>query len=441
MNHGRVSDQRTHELPHPMSFKVASNRVVITTIVAVVSGVVQLSLAKLLGPTEFGVFTFIISIIGLGTSFSVLFGLMAPAIRLYGLESDHVARVQLSSWILRISLVASVISSVVLLIGSGIFSPFFEWSLVLALVFLPFVVRVRANGGVLSAIGRADIAAFATLVAPTASLLVVLLLIWSELTPPLAVVLIIGWAFGQFAATILSGYMRRRLLPRTEGSERQAAPDVRAKWMRRSWPIVVSKTLSSFMSNTDVALLGVLVSDIAVVGNYGIALRVYAFALIGVNSAQVSYGPRLARAIEVRDGGVARRELFRARCFATGIAIVCSLFVLFVLPYLVYRFVPKYELAIIPSQMLVLSTLLAAATGPLGIMINSMNKERLLLVLNTSLLLVTILLCLLLIPFFGIIGVASAVVATQVVRTTVLLVLERRVKDQLLHFQKRTDEG
>ena len=101
---------------------------------------------------------------------------------------------------------------------------------------------------------------------------------------------------------------------------------------------------------------------------------------------------------------------------------------------------PMYEQAIIPSQMLVLSTLIAAVSGPLGIMIQSINKEKLILVLNTSLLIVTILLCLLLIPFFGIIGVASAVVATQVVRSTVLLVMERRYRHQL-YSQDGTDVG
>ena len=411
-----------------MSFKVASNRVVITTVVAVVSGIVQLSLAKMIGPNEFGIFTFIISVIGLGTSVSILFGIPASAIRLFALAPDPARRFQLSAWILRISLFASVISSVILLLGSGIFSPMFEWTLVLALVCLPFVARARVNGGIISAIGRADIAAFATLTAPTVALLIVLILVFSKLTAPLAAVLVVGWAVGQLAAMFFSGYIRRRLLPKPEGCNAEVPPDVRAHWKRRSWPIVLGKTLAGFMSNTDVVLLGVLINDLAVVGNYGIALRIYALSLIGLQSAQVSYGPRLARAIEARDWIVARKALRSQRLFAMVAAVVCSLGVIFVMPYAIELIAPKYEQAILPSQMLVLSTLFAAVSGPLGIMFQSMNKERLVMVLSIVLLAATVILCLILIPLFGIIGVALAVVIVQVIRTGVLLVLEQRFK-------------
>ena len=411
-----------------MSLKVASNRVVITAAVAVVSGVAQLVLAKLVGPDQFGAYAFILSLVGLGLSVSVLYGLPTPAIRLFALVADSDSRYQLSAWILRLSLIAGVVCAGVLIIASGIFAPVFDWITVIALLSIPFIARARASGGIIGGLGRTDIAALVTQVAPTIILLFVLVIAWANINARTAAVLVIGWVVGQLIAFAIAGHIRRRMLPQPQTSPRGASDSTRSIWKTRAWPIVFGKTLSLVMGNIDLVLLGILMADLVVVGNYGIAHRMYALALLGLQAAQYAYGPRLTRAMEVRDYGVVRAALRSQRVFGLVTTVIGSIGAITLLPYVIDVLAPKYQAAVIPAQIMVFSTILAAISEPLDLTIEAMHKERLIMIMSVSLLIITVVLCFILIPWLGIIGVAIAVAAVQLMKTAMLLLLEQHYR-------------
>lgn len=212
---------------------------------------------------------------------------------------------------------------------------------------------------------------------------------------------LIATAFAVVVQTALLVARLRRVLPR-------GPRDYRVRqWMSATLPIAfVDLTISGF-NFIDVLLLGLFAPPEAV-GIYFAATRVFQFVVFAQYAASAATAQRFAEAW-ARSDHATLRALVRTTTRLTSLAtLVLGAGLLVSAPVLLALFGPGFSASFNLLVVLVCGALVQSAFGPAEDLLNMLGAERLCALVSLGALALAVVLNLVLIPWLGVVGAATA---------------------------------
>lgn len=376
---------------------------------------VTVLLSRGLGPAEFGIFAFAISLATL-LSLPLTGGLptlMMREIAAAGAHENPALRAGVIRWGYR--LLAGVSFGLWALLGLA-------WWAGHALDIWPWDARVTAVAGLV------------VLLVPVLSLQHVQRSIFAGhdrvvlgnlgeqlIRPALMTLLLLGlgaliWPMGslgalslQLVATVaaigLSFVLMTRRLPHAPA----LAPEIRGReWLWALLPLTALSTTTIITNNTDVLMLGVMVEP-AEIGIYRIAAQVALLATLVMQILRSLSAPRIAAAFAKDDRATMQRHFVRAgRAMFAAAAVFVLAFAAVGQPALRLVFGPEYVAAWGPCLVLALGALFSSACGLVGIVLQVTRHAGLAARSAVISAVVNVVLNLALIPLWGALGAAIA---------------------------------
>ena len=238
-----------------------------------------------------------------------------------------------------------------------------------------------------------------------------------------------GWlaicAFaGSLACVLVIQFMflQRNLSPKTQKTP--ISYDVR-KWLQVSSPLLLVSVFVAVMLRADAIILGLLHGP-ELVGIYSVAVRTAGLIGFTMSSAQVVATPMIVeRHVQNDQAGV--QQIVRMMTFGMfWSAVVIGIAILLLSGFILDAFGPGFRQAQLPLAILVLGQLLNIGMGPVALLLNITGNEKMsAFVLGLSALL-NVVLCLVLIPLFGMLGAAIASTASTIFWNVWLSILVKR---------------
>ena len=391
-------------------------------------------LARVLGPADFGVYTFVASLVllaGIPTQLG-LPSLLVREVSRATHEEDWPRLRGLIRFSNIVVLVMSVIGIAVILIitTDRRWSPVTDRGVVIAaLPLLPLTALGNVRGAVLAGMGRVVWGQIPELVVRPGLLVIALgscILLGYPLGPQTAMV------FNSAAAlcTVVIGVVVIHSLAPSNLSLAQPQFETRA-WTRTLLPLSLISGLQMIRSQIDILLLGFLVSD-ADVGIFKIGATIALQVTFALGLVNAVLAPKIVPLRAKRDyAGL--RALMRQ---GTKISLVTALplaliLVLFGREILRVAFGPQYVAAYGIMVVLTLAQCVYAAAGAVGILLTMSGNERELMIGIVVAIAANVGLNLLLIPRYGIMGAAVGSAVSMIVWRVLLIWLVRR--SRVLH--------
>lgn len=232
-------------------------------------------------------------------------------------------------------------------------------------------------------------------------------------------------------------------LPTTtpEQDRRQLTPRL---WLTASLPLLVMAFANQMQTNLDVLMLGVL-AEAADVGRYRVASRGADLMLIANGVAVQVLGPMLSRALAGEDPEKARLEGQQLITQTAQLAAILGGGVFAALTlgatYYMALFGADFLSAAPALRILVAAQMVGILCGPVSVVLVTMGRERLVLLVAVTALILNTVLNLTLIPVFGIMGAAWATFVAVIFLQGVLMVCVLRTSgfDPTLRAMWRRD--
>jgi O-antigen/teichoic acid export membrane protein len=186
-------------------------------------------------------------------------------------------------------------------------------------------------------------------------------------------------------------------------------------WFGACLPIAAAELATSAFGFIDVVLLGFLAPP-AAVGLYFAATRIQQFVVFVAYAASAATAPRFAAArAEGDEAGLAGLVRAQARWTLLGTALV-GLGVLAAAPLLLGLFGSDFHDSLPVLAILVAGGVTASLFGPGEDILTMLGGERLYVAITVAMLALAVLLCLVLIPWLGVIGAALAMAGASALR-------------------------
>jgi O-antigen/teichoic acid export membrane protein len=250
-----------------------------------------------------------------------------------------------------------------------------------------------------------------------------------NLTRPVLVTLLIGLAslvggrpdaplalaltvLANAAALGATGYAAWRVLPMTWRGARTTRD--RAAWVSSGGALLVSLAAASLIERIDTILLGSLAGP-ADAGLYSAASRLALLIGFAVTAVNALLGPMCADLHARGDWGGLRRAVAQGTLMASVTALVLAVGLLLFGPWLLHLFGPVFPRAAGALATLALGQLALAVLGSGGGLLAIAGRNRVLMGVMVAAALVDGVLCVLLIPPFGIDGAALATFAAMLI--------------------------
>lgn len=199
----------------------------------------------------------------------------------------------------------------------------------------------------------------------------------------------------------------------------------RSRWIAAGMTFVLAMASVSLIERLDTIMLGALVGAEAA-GIYSVASRLALTVMLATSSVLSLLAPALARQAAARD----RDGLQRSAAVAVALTLTLSLGVAGVLgaasPWLLPAFGRDFTAAAPPFAILLLGQVAVAACGAAGGLLALSGHNRALIVVALAAVILDMVLCLILVPAFGLEGAAAATVATLLAQAVVLSIVVRR---------------
>lgn len=205
-----------------------------------------------------------------------------------------------------------------------------------------------------------------------------------------------------------------------------AAEYRRSAWMRSALPLTLTGGLVVVNEQLDLMLLGLLRSD-SEVGLYRAAVQGGLIIMLGMQSLKIVVMPQIARLFTEKDSRRLQRLATRSAQAAFGIALVPgSILVVWGEPIMGWAFGSSFTVGHQALAIIVVGQLLNAAMGFVGVLLNMTGFEfqvtRAMLISTAA----NLVLALILIPMFGLEGAAVARVSQLVIWNLILVSVVRR---------------
>jgi len=387
----------------------------ITAIAQLLALGLQLLFARLLGPTEFGVYSFVFAGLGLCLIVAKL-GLDTTLVRLVAefVAGGDLGRLRGLVRIARTTgpLLGILVGAFVLFLLTNTGqaeSPSLYRGLVVAAVLLPLAVYSELTAATLRGFRRVGVAlAGDGIVRPCVAGAAVLVLAarWpAALTGSSA---LLAYLAGTIASLIVTSVVLHRILPKAAATA--DFTDIR-RYLRIATSLMLASGFLVAMYSLDTVMLGLL-ADTTTAGFYSVASRIAIVVLFVMNAAQMVAAPMLAAATASKGTSELRGVVRTLNALAILAAVPASVLLLLAAEPIMGMFGAEFREAAPALRILVLSQLLNVLTGPTGVVLSMTGQERLLVRLLFAGLAANAVLNLIWIPTYGLFGAAaSALVA------------------------------
>ena len=375
---------------------------------------VTVALVRLLGPEEFGTYSYVFALMFL-LAVPAQLGLPPLALRETAaaqVRGDHGRMRGILIW----SLVAILLSSAGLflvtlgalalhpgLIGAEL-RPTFYWGLLT----VPLLAFMMVFGTILRGLRRIVLGQIPNDVLRPALFLGFILVMLAAGIGGSAETAMLLHAVAAAAALGASAVLLVRVFPRASEPGAPAVFETRA-WLLAILPLAFSAGMQQILKRVDVVMLGALGSDMVAVGAYRVAVQ-YAMLLLFFQSAlNMVMGPYAARLKAASDRAALQQlTTLTARLgFATAAAIG-ALFLLYGEPMVTIVFGAEYRAAALPLRILAAGYMVVGFFGPPALLLNMAGHERVSAQGVALALGANVVLNALLIPTLGMVGAAAA---------------------------------
>lgn len=385
-------------------------------------------LARLLGVTGYGELSYGITVVNLATAIAIVGfpGLTVREIGYYTAEKDDRA---IRLFVRRTLLVVSLTSLVAVALTWAVLSltgyPSANIALVMAIGIwiIPANALLRVAQPIVQGLNRPVLGVLAEFILRPSVMLLLTAMVWFLLgppQPPQSMILLHLISYAAAAALALS--LVWRLLPADQGA---GARKTFGLYMQEGMPFFISGFLTSLNLQLPILMLGNMV-DVTTVGLFrpaALIAETLNFVLLGLN---IPLRPLVARSYRAGEIGQMQRQITWAARFVFATAftgfVVFTLFGATFLGIFGEAFVVAYPALVI----LCLGQLANVAFGPVVLVLNMTRQARFTVYGMLLGVAANFLLCLLLIPPFGIIGAATGAAVSLVVWNLTLSIIAQK---------------
>lgn len=391
----------------------------------VVSLLLTIVLARTLGPTGYGEYSYVFALVLL-LAIPAQFGLPSLVVRetATALEGNQWARLSgVWRWSLVMAAVLSVASigmgAAVAWAVAGRFSPSAVQTFAWALPLIPLIAFVNLIGAALRGLRQLMRGLLVEQTLRPAVLLVLLAVGLSTdftLTPTRAMSLhTLAAAF----AVALAGIWFARARP--AGVRTALAPVYEgAHWLASTAPLAVFAAAHVIVGRTDTVMLGVFATP-ADVGVYQVAMSGAALVIVGLGAVNLVVAPQFARLHASGNRAALQRIVTQSARIVALLALPAVIvLVLFGAQLVVWVFGSDYAGAATPLSVLAIGQFVNAFFGSAGVLLNMANHERAAARGLMVAAVLNVVLNVLLIPRFGVTGAAVATTISLVVWNVLL---------------------
>lgn len=377
-------------------------------------------LAKLLGPSGYGTYAFVMALVGFLAIPSEL-GVPGLAVREIATSNARKDWSHMRGFIIRshqmialMSISLVILGGVALLIWGDSLDPARRTCLWLGLILVPLVSLGALRGSMLRGLRKVVLGQFPEqIIRPVALLTLILALCVSDLGPETPV----GVMTAQIASVCIAFLFGLVFFIRNRPGElRHASPTFKtAQWLRSSIPFGLTAAMQLINGRTDVLVLGVF-RDPAEVGIYRVAVQLATIVIFAQQAVNAIQGPHVAHMYAAGDLKKLQKMITKSSRAILAFSLpVVLLLALFGGPIIRLAFGPEYAGAYWPLLILCAGQLVNASMGAVANVLNMSGHER----DTTRLVMVgavlNVGLNLTLAPIFGMIGAAIATASGLIV--------------------------
>jgi len=387
---------------------------------AAIAFATSIVLAKLLAPSGYGIFSYVIALVALVTIPSEL-GIPSLAVREIAVANSRKDWGQMRGfivWAHRTVVLTSgtlvLVAAMALLLWGESFGPSKLACMWLALILVPLVSLGALRDAMLRGLRKVLLGQLSQPIIRPLVLLIALSLLWQfgiELASPVRVMVlhIMSVAFAFICGLFL--FLRNRPAELRGAQSRFES----AIWLKSSLPFGMTAALQLINGRTDILALGFFQAD-ADVGIYRVAVQLAAVVIFGMQAVAMIQGPHIAHLYA--KGDIQKLQQMMTRSAQAILLIAVPVVIVIVLfGGLIIRTVygPAFEAAYVPLVILCVGQLVNASMGSVASLLNMTGHER-----DTTKsvfvgAIVNVVLNLSLVPVWGMTGAAVATSTTLIV--------------------------
>lgn len=387
---------------------------------AAIAFATSIVLAKLLGPSGYGVFSYVVALVAVLAIPSEL-GIPSLAVREIAVANARKDWGRMRGFILWAHRTVAITSGTLILIGA---TALFTWGsrtnpsqlacMWLALLLVPLVSLGALRDAMLRGLRKVLLGQLSQPLIRPLILLTAVLLFWQLKVDVTSPVRMMGLHIISVALAFLIGLL---LFLRNRPAElRDASPSYdSAIWLKSSIPFGMTAALQLINGRTDILALGFFQPD-AHVGIYRVATQLAAIVIFGMQAVTAIQGPHIANLYAKGDMQKLQHMMTRS---AQGILVIAIpvVIVIFLFGKLIIRAVygVAFETAYVPLLILCIGQLVNASMGSVASLLNMTGHER---DTTKSVLVgavVNVVLNLTLVPAWGMTGAAISTACTLIV--------------------------
>jgi O-antigen/teichoic acid export membrane protein len=377
-------------------------------------------LAKILGPSGYGVFTYVIALVAILTIPSEL-GIPGLAVREIAAANAQKDWARMRGFILWSHRTIALTSAVLILIGATIL---YVWGqkftadrracMWLALLLVPLLSFGSLRDEMLRGLRKVLLGQLSQPIIRPLTLLIAVVFLWLLGLPVTSPLRVMGLHVMSVAVAFVCGlffFFKSR-----PSGLRSAIPSRPSRsWLMSSLPFGMSAAFQLINGRTDIVALGLFHPD-AAVGIYRVAVQLAAVVIFGMQVVNTIQGPHIAHLFATGDMLKLQRMMTRsAQAMLITAVPVVVIIVLFGKPIIKIVYGPDFEAAYLPLVILCSGQLVNATMGSVGSLLNMTGHER-----DTTKgvflgAVVNVALNLALVPAWGMRGAAVATAVTLVV--------------------------
>jgi len=183
--------------------------------------------------------------------------------------------------------------------------------------------------------------------------------------------------------------------------------DKRKEWASVSWILYGVGVLSVAQTNIGVIALGIL-SDDRSIGFYSVAARIAELTAFGLIAVNMSFAPIASELFQKRDKETLQVVLTRSANYGFIVAIIIAIILLMFGSLLLRAFGSEFSVAYLPMIILVGAQVINASAGPVAIIMMMTKYQTAALIISIISIMLNTALCIVLIPTYGAVGAATA---------------------------------
>ena len=206
-------------------------------------------------------------------------------------------------------------------------------------------------------------------------------------------------------ALFVSSFFLRHI--KLEKNAPNLSTDKHHEWTSVSRALYGIGVITVAQTNIGVIVLGIL-SDDASIGFYSVAARIGELTAFGLIAVNMAFAPIASELFQKRDHKTLQKVLTQSANYGFIIAIIVAITLLILGPEILGAFGKDFFVAYVPMVILVGAQVINAASGPVTIIMMMTNYQAIALKISLFSFILNTMLCFILIPEYGAIGAAIA---------------------------------